>query len=200
MQLALPLHPLILVGRRVIAGNDENRLLPAESVAFRSAVPQVRRQSGAARTVARQLLGQLGFDSVEIARSPSRAPVWPAGIVGSLAHCCDVAVAAVARKADLVSVGVDIEPDEPVEAEVAARIATASEKNRYSAEIIESRRLFVIKEAVYKAVFPIDETFLDFDDIEVDLERGIARTTDGRLVPFKMTAGSHIVTLAWIAS
>ena len=200
MQLALPSHPFILVGSRIIGENDENMLLPAESVAFRGAVPQVRRQSGAARTVARQLLEQLGFGRLEIPRSPSRAPVWPTGIAGSLAHCRDVAVAAVARKADLISVGVDIEPDEPIEAEVAARIATASEKQRYSADIIQSRRLFVVKEAVYKAIFPIDETFLDFDDIEVDLERGIAQTTDGRVVPFKMTAGSHIVTLAWIAA
>ena len=200
MQLALPSHRFILVDRRVIAENDENRLLPAESVAFRSAVPQVRRQSGAARTVARQLLDQVGFDSAEIGRSPSRAPVWPAGIVGSLAHCRDVAVAAIGRKADLISVGVDIEPDEPIEAEVGARIATASEKNRYSAEIMESRRLFVVKEAVYKAVFPIDKAFLDFDDIEIDLDRGIAQTTSGRIVQFKTTAGSHIVTLAWITA
>ena len=52
--------PGVMVGHRLISSGDENALLPEETAAFASSVPKVRRASGAARIVARQLLKGLG--------------------------------------------------------------------------------------------------------------------------------------------
>ena len=62
-----------------------------------------------------------------------------------------------------------------------------------------SRVLFAVKEAVYKAVHPLDGIFLDFPDVEVDLAAGIARTSYGRTVPVRVATGPHIVALAYLA-
>ncbi len=82
-----------MVGHRLISPGDENALLPEETPAFASSVPKVRRASGAARIVARQLLKGLGQPECALPRGSGGAPTWPAGVVGSLAHDSRVAVA-----------------------------------------------------------------------------------------------------------
>src|SRR6476661_6810129 len=87
-----------VIGHRLISPGDENALLPEEIPAFASSVPKVRRASGAARIVARQLLKGLGQPECALPRGSGGAPTWPAGVVGSLAHDSRVAVAAVGRR------------------------------------------------------------------------------------------------------
>lgn len=57
-----------------------------EAKAFDGSVTKVRRASGAARIVARQLLARLGCAQTELPKESSGAPRWPFGVVGSLAH------------------------------------------------------------------------------------------------------------------
>ena len=60
--------------------------------------------------------GVLGLVSpTTVTKAPSGAPLWPRGIVGSLAHDRAVAVAAVARAADISCLGIDIEPAERID-------------------------------------------------------------------------------------
>ena len=92
--------PGVLIGHRVIATGDELALLPDEESAFTASVGKVRRASGAARIVARQLMAQMGHSPQAIPKSASGAPIWPKGLVGSLAHSSHVAVAALARRVD----------------------------------------------------------------------------------------------------
>src|SRR5438270_2668318 len=86
--------PGILVDHRPIADGDELALLSAELAAFAGSVLKVRRASGAARIVARTLLSRLGHAPQAIPKSTAGMPVWPEGIVGSMAHDAEVAVAA----------------------------------------------------------------------------------------------------------
>ncbi len=95
--------PGILVGHRLIAPGDEFALLPEEAGAFASSVVKVRRASGAARIVARELLRQFGRAPRAVPKSASGAPAWPDGIVGSLAHDAEVAIAAMASREVLTS-------------------------------------------------------------------------------------------------
>src|SRR5690349_4536919 len=122
--------PGILVGHRFIADGDELALLPEELAAFATSVLKVRRASGAARIVARKLLSQLGQSPQAIPKSTAGMPVWPNGIVGSLAHETRVAVAAIAQRRDFLSVGIDIEQAEPLDADLVDMVATASERDR----------------------------------------------------------------------
>src|SRR5262245_20365100 len=87
--------PGVLIGHRLISPGDEHALLPEEAPAFASSVVKVRRASGAARVAVRPLLARLGYPECPVPRAPSGAPVWPMGVVGSMAHDARVAVAAV---------------------------------------------------------------------------------------------------------
>ena len=64
--------PGILVGHRLIAEGDELALLPEEMAAFAGSVIKVRRASGAARIVARQLLSRFGQSAAAIPKSTGR--------------------------------------------------------------------------------------------------------------------------------
>src|SRR5476649_421312 len=95
--------PGILVDHRLIADGDELALLPAEMAAFAGSVLKVRRASGAARIVARTLLSRFGRTAHPIPKFTAGMPVWPEGIVGSLAHDAKVAVAAMAAQCEFQS-------------------------------------------------------------------------------------------------
>ena len=190
--------PNVLVGHRVISAGDEHALLAGEIVSFRASGLLARRQSGAARLVARQLLGKLGIDCAELPRSASGAPVWPLGLVGSLAHDRSVAVAAVASADRFGAVGIDIEPAQPLPSELVDMVTTPTERAQYPAEILQSRLLFAIKEATYKAVNPLDHCFLDFHDVTVDLAANQAFIRNGRKINFAVGTGPRIVALAYV--
>ena len=190
--------PGIAVAHRRIADGDELALLPEESAAFGGSVIKVRRASGAARSVARDLLRRLGQPRQAILRSVSRMPVWPDGIVGSLAHDAEVAVAAIAMQRDFAGVGIDVEPAEMLDPELLGLIATAAEQHRIHDDPYGGRLLFSVKEAVYKAVNPLDGVFLDHHDVEVDLAGRTAAIRNGRTVSFRCCVAPRIVTLAFV--
>lgn len=206
MTASPPLHraidamsvPGIMIGHRMIADGDELALLPEEMTAFARSVVKVQRASGAARIVARDLLSRFGEAPRAIPKSTAGMPVWPNGIVGSLAHDARIAVAAIARKQEFLSVGIDIEPAEPLAPDLLDIVATARERDRIQDDPCQGRVLFSVKEAIYKAVYPIDATFLDHHDVEVSLSAGTAVVRSGRAVSFRYCVAAHIVVLAFV--
>ncbi|WP_202356065.1 4'-phosphopantetheinyl transferase family protein [Mesorhizobium sp. 113-3-3] len=126
----------------------------------------VRRQSGAARIVARSLLQELGQACEAINKSTGGPPIWPRGIVGSLAHDRKTAVAAVSPKSRFLTLGIDIEPAETLPKDLIDIVTTNGERSRLGMSPLYARCLFVLKEAVYKASFPLDGLFLDFYDVD----------------------------------
>ena len=191
-------EPGLSIGHRIIAEGDEGALLAGEAQLFQQASLQAKRQSGAARLVARRLLAGYGHDGAAIGKAASGAPLWPAGMVGSLAHDSGVAVAAVARSQDFTGVGIDIEPAENLPGEMVDLVATPAERSRYAPSVLHSRVLFVAKEAVYKAIHPLDGVFLDFHDIEIDLDRQVAIVRGARTVSVRVGVSSHVVALAFV--
>ena len=100
------------------------------------------------------------------------APIWPAGVVGSLAHDEAVAVAAVGLRRDFASIGIDVEPAGALPADMFALVATPRERRMIDDDPVKAKLLFAAKEAVYKAVYPLDRVFLEFGGIEIDLATG----------------------------
>src|SRR5271168_670818 len=154
-----PLQPLaahaaernILVGHRFVQSNDDLALRADEVGSFSNSIAKVRRLSGAARIVARTLLQQLGVSPCSIPKDGKGAPVWPPGVVGSLAHADDIAVAAVALESNGLSIGIDIEPD-----------VDLPDLRRYHDGILRSRLLFVAKEPSTRRLFPWTDGFSTF--------------------------------------
>lgn len=188
----------VRLGWRPITESSAAGLLPDEAAHFPHALPAVLNRSGAARALARRLLADAGLTAAPIGRQPNGAPIWPPGVCGSLAHDDHAAVAVVASSNRYLSLGIDIEPDTPLPPEIVPLVATPAERARYAPAVIESRILFVAKEAAFKASWPLDGAFLDFADIEIDLDRGLAHTTTGRAISLKFARGSHILALAHI--
>jgi 4'-phosphopantetheinyl transferase EntD len=191
--------PGVAVGHRLISPGDEHALLKEEVPALAASVVKVRRASGAARIVARQLLTQLGHANCALPKGPAGAPVWPAGIVGSLAHDSRVAVAAVGMRADVGALGIDVEPAECLPSELLDLVATPQERLNLGDDVYRGRLLFVAKEAVYKAVHPLDQTFLEHHDVEINLSERKAVVRSGRVVELRFSISAHhLVALAFL--
>lgn len=200
LQIEAIAPPGVLVGCRRIEMGDEHALLPEEAAIFARNAAKSRRASGAARLVARDLLGQLGFPISPVLRAPSGAPIWPNGLVGSLAHDAMLAVGAIAREGDLAGVGIDVEDATSLSDDLVDLVATPAECVAIGKDAFLAKLLFVAKEAVYKATCPIDGIFLEHHDIEVDLARGLAIVRGGRRVDLRFIERPRIVAIATIGS
>lgn len=144
-----------------IAG-DEPPLLPAEAAAIAGVAPRRRRTFAFGRACARRALGR----EVAIGIGPGGAPLWPAGIAGSITHTDDDAAAAVGA---VRALGIDLEsrvhaartPD------LAALVATTPHERAQPAALV-----FSAKESVYKCLYPTGGRFLDFADVELVFAAG----------------------------
>lgn len=194
--LAALAPPGLLIGHRLILPGDEDTLQPDEAASMASAAMARRRASGAARVVARELLAQLGHGGVAIPRGASGAPLWPAGVVGSMAHDDRVAVAAVGLVRDIAAVGIDVEPAQPLPPDMLELVTTPNERQTIANDPLQGRLLFAAKEAVYKAAYPLDGVFLEFRDIDVDFAGAKAVTQTGRTFALRTCNSSHVVVLA----
>ncbi|ESY75552.1 4'-phosphopantetheinyl transferase [Mesorhizobium sp. LNHC221B00] len=190
----------VRTGCRTIRGGDEAHLLPAEAQSIPARQPAMRRASGAARWIAHGLLAEIGVGDVAIPRTPSGSPAWPDGIAGSLAHDDEMAVATVAPLGDLASLGVDVEPAVPLPDELLALIQTAADETGAAPPHLGGRILFSAKEAVYKAVYPLDREILGYEDIAVDLAAGSAVTKTGRRVRLVYCIVPRVVVLAFVVA
>lgn len=190
--------PDVLIGHRLIMPGDESALFPEEAKAYANCVLKVKRASGAARIVARELLSSFGFGSAPLVKSAGGAPLWPPGITGSLAHDRRVAVAAVARSDKYHVLGIDVEPAEDLSFDLMDLIATPGERMQIENDTGRLGLLFCIKEAVYKALNPIDGVFLEHHDVEVDLSSCKACVRHQREVDFRYFVSSHFVALAFL--
>ncbi len=190
----------VRIGARRVSPGDEAAFDDPGNVERGSNLPR-RRASGAARIVARRLIGELtGNASAPLRRSPSGAPVWPEGVVGSLAHDDEFAVAAVALRSAVARLGVDIEPAEPLPSDLVDRVLSAGEKRLTNNDRVAGHLIFSAKEAVYKALNALDGSPLEYDDIEIRLAEATAVLRDGRALRLITQAGERLVAVAFAAT
>lgn len=195
--LDLILPPGVQAACRVIRSGDRALLLPEEAASITSTIDHMRDASGAARHVTRSLLRQRGLAAQPLLKAASGAPIWPPGVVGSMAHDDDMAVAAVASATSFAGLGIDIEPVEPLADEVAAIVRMPGDVVDGIVERLANRLLFSAKEAVYKAVFPRDQVVLGFEDVLIDFQRREGRTRAGRSVRLVYCLKPRIAVLAF---
>jgi 4'-phosphopantetheinyl transferase EntD len=169
------LLPETVVAVEAFDDTETASLFPGEEALVAGAVENRRREFATARRCARQALATLGRPPTAILSGPSREPLWPTGIVGSITHCAGYRAAVVARDTDLLTVGIDAEPHEPLPGGVLEAIALPREIAMLSAlrhderAICWDRLLFCAKEAVFKAWYPITGRWLDFSEADIEL-------------------------------
>ncbi len=123
------------------------------------------------RAAARDALAELGIAPVALRRGPAGEPVWPGGIVGAISHSGDLAVAIVGRQSDYLGLGLDVEQLSPGLSARAARLVCTPSEMAWVGDAGASSRgtiLFSAKEAVFKALFPIERVWLGFGDAELE--------------------------------
>lgn len=186
----------------------ESRLFPEEEAAIARAVPKRRMEFATARGCAREALARLGEPPVPILRGPEGAPLWPPGVAGSITHCADYRAAAVARTSDIITVGLDAEPDQPLPGGVLGAVSRPAERAhvadlaaRRPDAVCWDRLLFCAKESVYKAWYPVAQEWLGFGDAEITIDAAGGTFTARLLVPGPDVAGSPLTALhgRWLA-
>jgi 4'-phosphopantetheinyl transferase EntD len=179
--------PATVACAEVFGDQPDAVLFPEEEALLAKAVGKRRREFTAARHCARRALADLGVPPVPILRGERGAPQWPPGIAGSITHCAEYRAAAVARTHDVVTIGLDAEPDEPLPDGVLKVISLPGERDRQH-ELAAAmpgtswdRLLFCAKESVYKAWFPVARRWLGFEDADITIDPE-AGTFEARLL------------------
>lgn len=155
------------------ATRDDNLsawLFPDEAAQMQGAVDTRLREFTTGRTCARLAIAKLGLSMAPILRGNWREPIWPRGVVGSITHCRGYRAAAVAMQKDILTVGIDAEPDEKLPPGVLEQVAVAREQAWLSTAppgVHWDRLLFSAKECVFKAWFPLAHDWLGFDQAVV---------------------------------
>jgi 4'-phosphopantetheinyl transferase EntD len=183
-------------------------LFPEERAVIARAAESRRREFTTARVCARTALARLGQPPVPVLPGPRGAPQWPEGVTGSITHCAGYRAAAVALNSDVVSLGVDAEPNEPLpDGGMLDVIALAGERARL-AELAAGmpgtcwdRLLFSAKESVYKTWFPLARRWLGFESADVVIDPCEGTFTARLLVPGLLVDGTPLSLLngQWLA-
>jgi enterobactin synthetase component D len=136
------------------------------------AVTSRRQEFCAGRACAALALNHLGSADLSVGRAQDRRPIWPRGFVGSISHTRDFAIALVASNDFASSVGVDAERtvSRLLRLEIEERVLSVNERSRAPDSLSPEEFFscaFAAKEAVYKALNPLDNVYRDFRDLHL---------------------------------
>ncbi|WP_440903690.1 4'-phosphopantetheinyl transferase family protein [Catenovulum sp. SX2] len=154
------------------------------------------RQKRAAEFVAGRYLAWLalqqltGQNQAVLPIGEDRAPIWPKGVVGSISHSNGHVVVVVKPAAEQSSLGIDIEQilsndkaqtlyKEFINPDELTVLNSSGDFSAHDFALLVSL-VFSAKEAIYKAYYPLVQTFFSFDAVE------LTSIDKGQLV-FKLT-------------
>lgn len=170
------------------------------------------REFSAGRARARAALQDLGLFSPIVPVGVDRGPVWPQGFVGSISHGGELALAVAAPSTVMRAIGTDIEPGVPLDRDLLIRVCRPEEVECLRSSprpLDEAKLIFSSKESAYKCLAPLAGIFLDFHDLEIqlDLMGGTFRVrghgpdesvTDCTRINGRFAeAGGYWITVAW---
>ncbi|HEY5285989.1 MAG TPA: 4'-phosphopantetheinyl transferase superfamily protein [Solirubrobacteraceae bacterium] len=172
------LLPKCLVSVETRGDHGDIELFPEEAALIERAVEKRRREFITARACARTALRQLGLPITSIPTGERGEPLWPEGVVGSITHCDGYRACALARSSEVLSVGIDAEPNAALPDGLLGDIARPEELpwlrrlGSAATQVHWDRLLFSAKESVYKAWFPLAKRWLGFEDAVITIDPG----------------------------
>lgn len=171
------------------------------------------------RTAAYNALDSIGEPIPQsIDKGSAGEPLWPNNIVGSISHTGRWACAAVASTASCLTVGLDLERiQRQVSYDIVKRVCTEHEQ-QYLASLptqnerdLWLKRIFSVKECLFKALYPLCHTRFWFQDaqvtrlpqepseVDVKLLRNLSKQLkSGRTLPISLVE-SHEHVLSYTA-
>ncbi|WP_428243386.1 4'-phosphopantetheinyl transferase family protein [Gynuella sp.] len=129
----------------------------------------------AGRVCAQKALGHLGVHGAQIAIGANRAPVWPAGILGSISHSHEYACCVAASTPDSTLNGIGIDAEQIMSAERADKLYghIVSESEKHYLQTLNCSwptaltLVFSAKESLFKTLYPAVLQYFDFLHAEV---------------------------------
>lgn len=171
-------------------------IYPIEEAAIIGATTRRRWEFAAGRSAARAVLKKLGFPPGAIPMGQDRAPIWPAGTIGSLSHTANVCIGVAALSQHVQAIGIDVENLTPLESKLHPYITNAEELACFDSPTgLAALQVFSMKEAAYKAQYSLSQTFIDFDTLKV--------TPDGLCFNYTVppfTKGTILPVQQWIGA
>jgi 4'-phosphopantetheinyl transferase EntD len=153
-------------------------LLPGETVGNVTSVPKRVLEFSAGRAAARIAMSRLGLPPMPVLRADDRAPIWPAGVTGSISHCETACIAVATLDQGIRALGVDIEENTPLPPDHWPIVCRDEELDWLASQPTALRSLlakviFSAKECAYKAQYTISKTLFGFDvmRLSLDIER-----------------------------
>jgi 4'-phosphopantetheinyl transferase EntD len=180
----------------------ETELFPEERLSMGRAVQKRQWEFMTGRACARLAMSRLGVPPVAIPSGRHGEPLWPAGVVGSITHCLRYRACAAARSENVITLGIDAEPNAPLPDGVMEEVAHGRELELFelateSGRCVDlPRLLFSAKEAIYKAWFPLAGRWLGFDDVELSIDLADGAFLAKLLVPGPTVDGARLTEFA----
>lgn len=157
-----------------------------------------RSEFAAGRACARLAMERLGADGEAAVVSDGRAPQWPDGFVGSITHTRGYCAAVIARTSDALDaqVGLDVEQIGRVKPNLWRRVFVDSEQAALRGRTDAHADLFAtitfsVKEALYKAQYPVTRAWVGFEDVRVEFGE------DDELILRRETSLPALDLLSW---
>ncbi len=158
------------------------RLMGDEVLAIEQVSTARAREFGAGRQAARGAMAQLGLGPRPVLQGNEQAPLWPAGLTGSITHSDTTCLAVVTDAPEIAALGIDLEPATALEPSLWPVVCTMPEMN-WLARLGPTQRgnfaqlILCAKHAVYKAQFQTSQRVLDFQDVTLEIELQTSRFT-----------------------
>lgn len=183
-----------LVLSAAISPDTIARLHPDEAALVARALPKRQAEFATGRALAHLALARFGMHAEAVLSDDQRAPIWPAGVRGSITHCNTRALVAMCR-AEEGSVGIDVEHRTELKRDLWESVFLAPEIADL-ARLPDAGRmalaLFSAKESLYKAQFPISRTYMGFRALRVEASRGaLTCTFQDDVPPFARGTVAH---------
>ena len=163
-----------------VPGSIAEDVLPAELEPMAGVHPRRHLEFVAGRSLARQGLRELGVASFVLLSDSKRAPIWPAGISGSITHKPELCVVVVAPMSRARSLGIGAEPEDELKTELWKAVLDSQETAavaRLPDPGVAARIMFSAKESIYKCQYPITRQYLGFHDVHLEMDWGAWRFT-----------------------
>jgi 4'-phosphopantetheinyl transferase EntD len=148
------------------------QLFPEELKSVECAMEKRRLEFATGRWCARRVFQKLGYPELAVPAGSHREPLWPTGMNGSITHCDGYCGAAISCSKHILSLGIDAELHTPLPAETLDLVVGLAERKALSSRggkyIHWDKLIFSAKESIFKAWFPLNKTWLGFEDVRVE--------------------------------
>lgn len=191
---------------------SHHRVLPQEHASFSRIAAGQQRSFAAGRVAAHRAMARLGTSVRPVPVGANRAPIWPDGLVGSLASSHTCCVAALAHDSANQALGISVSEDTPLAPDWIALVCTLAERAWLSTCPPDKRGTYArlilqAKECAFDCQDGLPASMFDTDMFEVtpDLDTGqfeATFTTDsapfqaGERLSGRFTMGNGLIVAA----